>query len=1378
MAAPAASAAASVSASALSEWLDAARAGLWNPLGDLLARGAVSVDTQESGTGRTALLICAEEGHADCVAELLRAGARIDLADAAGQTALMLAAEAGAVACMHLLFEAAENSTEQEIDVNAQDHRGETAVLKAVRAQELAAVQALVEYEEQRCDLELANDAGDTPLLVAVAAAPASAGASTKDEPALAVVQFLLSNPRTRVRPAGYNKRTGLSALHLAVLGGKLDALRLLVAAKGTDLDRQDLDRFESEPGEDDDEDHGAAASQKAKQPDLPKKKIAGGNTALHLAVSEPDLPLDFLKAMLPLCNAGAPATPASPSTSNAAVPTLCRKNNSGYTALHLAVRNSNVPAVELLLSAEADLMKSAAVAAGAQGSSASGSSRLPSTSVLDGEFGWSALQHAAAKGDKDVVKAFCVQVDNGVVDVNATDRRGSSALQLAARFGHLSCVKYLVKSRANLRAADAAGSTALMDCLVNGHAAIAAFLLEKGAPVTQKDLRGGHALHRMAEKVALTPAAVDAARKVLEQHVTDPATRAALVHDTNSEGETSWSLSRARAAESSGGLAGAGAHAALASWLSGWAASAPPPPVGEVTSVNAAGDGTLVVAFRPHKNAAFMLAELSYEATAVPALMPTAAEAAAAPAKSATSKSKDKPVASASKKPKDASSSSAASAAPSTPVKIAEPKVRTASTKKPASTKKASSSSSSKLREAAVTSAVPSAASLLPSQSARGSFSPLRIGGLINGAAYSVSVVSVTARGGSSTPALWQGGVPVVVGTPEPPVITQVVQGSTWASISFMPASGGRNAASSSTGAVPANTQSAVQEFILTATVHTSNPRHTAPASSLAAMTAAATAGSASSTAMRRVISAVSSPILLTNLAPGLTYSLTLRARNGFGEGAPTQPKQLTVAGAQGAVSAAQSASAPVVAAVAAEKHLMWLTPSVDAAELSECQALLSQAMTAELQSLLKQSRQAAASAAAVAGVSSPVSPISGSVSVAGINAPGSEGLRIMRAAKLSNAALSAAFDGASSFMQALGCPRADSTRTQWAFVLLEGGARGQAQLDSIAVHGLLPWAHPLSAAFVPSNSATAVSSTPADPAYNPNVFPVGSPYRGVYASLHVSRALLLAASGAAAAANDAASVHRVVICKVLPGRSCGAAATDAATLSATAAIPAVNAKPARPSSARPSSASGRPSSGASAAAPVSAVAAGSAALAVQSTAWDSHQSPSGASLFLYSGAQVLPQYAVEFALPAGVLSGALFVGAASLSAEEAQLERDALEQGGVLVGEAAPMRADPLAELRNASTSDASAQKWMGSAPPSALLPPGGGAPAAHDAPLSSAATATRSRGDDDEGEVDADGDQDEEERLDISQAQSSLLGPRQPKPSEAAAASKRRI
>lgn len=55
--------------------------GLWAPLGDMLARGCVDVNARDEH-GMSALLVCAEEGHDECVDQLIRAGAKVDQPDA------------------------------------------------------------------------------------------------------------------------------------------------------------------------------------------------------------------------------------------------------------------------------------------------------------------------------------------------------------------------------------------------------------------------------------------------------------------------------------------------------------------------------------------------------------------------------------------------------------------------------------------------------------------------------------------------------------------------------------------------------------------------------------------------------------------------------------------------------------------------------------------------------------------------------------------------------------------------------------------------------------------------------------------------------------------------------------------------------------------------------------------------------------------------------------------------------------------------------------------------------------------------------------------------------------------------------------------------
>ena len=369
------------------------------------------------------------------------------------------------------------------------------------------------------------------------------------------------------------------------------------------------------------------------------------------------------------------------------------------------------------------------------------------------------------------------------------------------------------------------------------------------------------------------------------------------------------------------------------------------------------------------------------------------------------------------------------------------------------------------------------------------------------------------------------------------------------------------------------------------------------------------------------------------------------------------------------------------------------------------------------------------------------------------------------MRASKILNHALQTAFTGASAFMQALGCPRAEAEREQWGYIALDRGQSGLAQLALAATHGVLPLGHPLLA-----TPATASADSSDEPSYNLNAYPVGSPFKGVYVSTHISRRMLLeAASAAGGGAEGATSVHRVLICKMLPGRTRVGSAPRA--LNAAAAGPG---SPAVPT--------------ATPAASASAVAAPS----VQSTRFDSHQSPSGHQLFLYSPAQVMPCYCVEFSLalqPQLTSPAAAGTDAAAAAEAELALDRDAALQSGALApsaSDSAPLRADPLGEQRFKDLG-----RWMGAAPggsgaaqapgelskadlsarDAAAMAPGPGS-AASSAP-NSGRRGARGGEDDEVDERDADEDEEERPRLDINKAQSSLLGPAS-KPKKTAAAS----
>jgi ankyrin repeat protein len=95
------------------------------------------------------------------------------------------------------------------------------------------------------------------------------------------------------------------------------------------------------------------------------------------------DLPLSYLTHLLGVCHAS-----------------LDLRDSKGYTAVHMAVRDEHAEALGVMLKHT--------VAASATWPSA-----------LDSEFGWTPLMHAAARNQKDMVKAM----GEAGIDVNVQDK-------------------------------------------------------------------------------------------------------------------------------------------------------------------------------------------------------------------------------------------------------------------------------------------------------------------------------------------------------------------------------------------------------------------------------------------------------------------------------------------------------------------------------------------------------------------------------------------------------------------------------------------------------------------------------------------------------------------------------------------------------------------------------------------------------------------------------------------------------------------------------------------------------------------------------------------------------------------------------------------
>jgi hypothetical protein len=104
-------------------------------------------------------------------------------------------------------------------------------------------------------------------------------------------------------------------------------------------------------------------------------------------------------------------------------------------------------------------------------------------------------LFDAVKKGDTAKVKKL---LEKGA-DVNARDIDGSTALHIAARFGHVEVAELLISHGADVNAKSNYGLTPLYDAARKGHASVAELLIKHGADVNAKTNDGWTPLHAAA---------------------------------------------------------------------------------------------------------------------------------------------------------------------------------------------------------------------------------------------------------------------------------------------------------------------------------------------------------------------------------------------------------------------------------------------------------------------------------------------------------------------------------------------------------------------------------------------------------------------------------------------------------------------------------------------------------------------------------------------------------------------------------------------------------------------------------------------------------------------------------------------------------------
>ena len=214
--------------------------------------GLKEVDVNHKDTdGRTALLLAADEKHADVVQVLIDAGADIEAKDEEGRSPLLLASRRGAVDIVNMLVKAGARVSLADrtgetclslaafrghtetvrtllcmpgVDVNQSrnNNRGDTALHRAVGRKHLSIVHVLI---DAGADIEAKSENGSSPLHLA--------GRSGE----LAIVKMLVeAGARVCV-----THNLGHTCLSLAAWNGHTETVRYLVGLPDVDVNHRDI---------------------------------------------------------------------------------------------------------------------------------------------------------------------------------------------------------------------------------------------------------------------------------------------------------------------------------------------------------------------------------------------------------------------------------------------------------------------------------------------------------------------------------------------------------------------------------------------------------------------------------------------------------------------------------------------------------------------------------------------------------------------------------------------------------------------------------------------------------------------------------------------------------------------------------------------------------------------------------------------------------------------------------------------------------------------------------------------------------------------------------------------------------------------------------